>query len=55
MGSEWILRKLRQYIVGPDPHYTRFVKGFSSITSPLTKLTQNKVKFFGQMSVKRNL
>ena len=29
-------------------NYRRFVEGFSSITSPLTTLTQNKSMFVGQ-------
>ncbi|KAH0738137.1 hypothetical protein KY290_036842 [Solanum tuberosum] len=54
-----ILRKLRQCKFGLDPHlqpdirsllglvgyYRRFVERFSSISSPLTKLTQKIVKF----------
>ncbi|KAH0722549.1 hypothetical protein KY290_006570 [Solanum tuberosum] len=36
--------------LGLPGYYKRFVEGFSSIASPLTKLTQKKVKFSGQMS-----
>ncbi|MCF7184066.1 RNA-directed DNA polymerase, partial [Corynebacterium sp. MC-13] len=34
--------KIRSFLVG---YYTRFVEGFSSISAPLTKLTQKKTKF----------
>ena len=32
-------------ILGLDGYYTRFVEAFSSISSPLTKITQNTFKF----------
>ncbi|GJU65632.1 putative reverse transcriptase domain-containing protein [Tanacetum coccineum] len=36
--------KIRQFL-GLDGYYRRFIKGFSKIAKPMTKLTQKKVKF----------
>ncbi|GJU09554.1 putative reverse transcriptase domain-containing protein [Tanacetum coccineum] len=36
--------KIRQFL-GLARYYRRFIKGFSKITKPMTKLTQKKVKF----------
>ncbi|GKE93270.1 putative reverse transcriptase domain-containing protein, partial [Tanacetum coccineum] len=32
--------------LGLDGYYRRFIKGFSKIAKPMTKVTQKKVKFF---------
>ncbi|GKG04110.1 hypothetical protein Tco_0314497, partial [Tanacetum coccineum] len=37
-------REIRQFL-GLAGYYRRFIKGFSKITKPITKLTQKKVKF----------
>ncbi|KAH0644897.1 hypothetical protein KY284_032781 [Solanum tuberosum] len=37
--------KDRQSFLGLEGYYRRFVEGFSTIASPLTRLTQKKVKF----------
>ncbi|GJR71351.1 putative reverse transcriptase domain-containing protein [Tanacetum coccineum] len=36
--------EIRQFL-GLDGYYRRFIKGFSKIAKPMTKLTQKKVKF----------
>lgn len=40
-------------LLGLMGYYQRFVEGFSSIASPLIKLTQKKVSFIGSVNVRK--
>ena len=42
-----------QSFLGLAGYYRRFIKGFSTIASPLTKLTRKEVGLFGRKSVKQ--
>ncbi|GJU77302.1 putative reverse transcriptase domain-containing protein [Tanacetum coccineum] len=44
------LMEIRQYL-GLARYYRRFIKGFSKIAKPMTKLTQKKVKFVGHTTM----
>ncbi|GJS50222.1 putative reverse transcriptase domain-containing protein [Tanacetum coccineum] len=43
-ASSKTAKEIRQFL-GLTGYYRRFIKGFSKITKPMTKLTQKKVKF----------
>ena len=44
--------EIRSFL-GLAGYYRRFIKGFSTIASPLTKLTRKEVGLFGRKSVKQ--
>jgi hypothetical protein len=44
--------EIRSFL-GLAGYYRRFIEGFSTIASPLTKLTRKEVRLFGQKSVKQ--
>ncbi|KAA3461564.1 integrase [Gossypium australe] len=50
-----LIGKLRRIFLGLAGYYRQFVKNFSIIDSPMTKLLQNTLNLFGLISVNRVL